>query len=104
MISGEASDVSSELNTVRSPDCRTAADPLAIDSFDCTGDSERGLLVIGETDSSLRCAMLRLEMLGQRRVSSTATSIPLPLQPGTTSQPTSSQPDFSSSYDLNESS
>ena len=51
--SHEVSDGPSAFRAVRKLESLTAADPFA-----CTGDSERGLCVLGETDLSLRCAML----------------------------------------------
>jgi hypothetical protein len=53
--SREVSGGASALSAVRRPDGRTAADPF---EFVWTGDSERGLRVVGETEPSLRCAML----------------------------------------------
>lgn len=57
---GDASIELPEVTIFRKPDCRIADGPFAVVR---TGDPERGLLVVGETDSSLRCAMLRAECL-----------------------------------------
>lgn len=51
VVEGRSREVSSAASAVRKLDGRTAADPFEL-SY--TGDSERGLRVVGEIDSSLR--------------------------------------------------